>query len=102
MKHKHCEVIKAWADGAQIQVKSEDNAEWQDISSNQGNPAWIDFLQYRVKPEPKQLWARAYRVPNRCPTALTYDSSPERLDLPGRLDSSYVWAGPAVLVWEEK
>lgn len=46
--HKHAELIKAWADGAAIEVKcGVDN--WEDIG---GSPAWLDFNEYRIKPEP--------------------------------------------------
>jgi hypothetical protein len=59
MKHKHAELIKAWADGAEIQCFHEHYGIWQDIVSP---PYWIDGVQYRIKPEEKQpvvrwLWA---------------------------------------------
>jgi hypothetical protein len=47
MKHKHAELIKAWADGAQIQGKSE-YVEWHDLR----HPSWNKSWQYRIKPEP--------------------------------------------------
>jgi hypothetical protein len=47
--HKHAELIKAWADGAQIQLRWKiDNANWEDC-----DPAWTDLCEYRIKPEPK-------------------------------------------------
>lgn len=49
--HKHAEVIKAWADGAQIQCKAKTTTEhWVDITTQ---PAWWADYEYRVKPEPK-------------------------------------------------
>lgn len=45
--HKHAELIKAWADGAQIQHKNIYN-NWVDI-----DPLWLDEVDYRIKPEPK-------------------------------------------------
>lgn len=45
--HKHAAIIKAWADGAEVQVST--NAGWYDLDSN---PNWCDFNQYRIKPEP--------------------------------------------------
>lgn len=45
---KHAALIKAWADGATIQVLTEDN-HWQD----RGSPGWFDGYKYRIKPEPK-------------------------------------------------
>lgn len=50
--HKHAEIIKAWADGQDIQVKL--NSGWADISMY---PSWHSSFEYRVKPEP-----RKYRV----------------------------------------
>jgi hypothetical protein len=55
--HKHAELIKAWADGAQIQVKA-CNVVWEDRE----HPVWSTNREYRIKPEEKQpvvrwLWA---------------------------------------------
>ena len=46
-KHVHCELIKAWADGAQIQLKMDDG-NWEDIH---GAPAWKPGWRYRIKPK---------------------------------------------------
>ena len=46
--HKHAELIKAWADGAEIQAKLEDGS-WGDAL----NPCWFNHSEYRIKPEPK-------------------------------------------------
>ena len=56
--HKHAELIKAWADGAEIQVKNDDNDGWDDCWQNK--PMWDEGYRYRIKPEPKPdvvLWA---------------------------------------------
>lgn len=45
--HKHAELIKAWADGAKIQFRSRSDSEWMDIHT----PNWVEYGQYRVKPE---------------------------------------------------
>jgi len=42
MKHKYCEVIKAWADGAVIQRKY--GSEWHVIAI----PCWDDYAEYRA------------------------------------------------------
>jgi|GEM_PF-1687279 len=47
MKHKHSDLIKAWADGAEIEYY--DDFMWQPAK----NPSWSLSGQYRVKPEPK-------------------------------------------------
>lgn len=48
--HKHAEIIKAWADGAEIDVRypNEGNL-WRDCP----NPLWSTAHEYRVKPIPK-------------------------------------------------
>jgi hypothetical protein len=48
--HKHAALIKAWADGAQIEWKDPkyDNP-WDSIKT----PAWFEDIEYRIKPEPK-------------------------------------------------
>jgi hypothetical protein len=47
--HKHAELIKAWADGAEIDC-SYDGINWEPIL---GTPSWLESCQYRIKPEPK-------------------------------------------------
>ena len=49
--HKHTDLIKAWADGAEIQCHYEDYG-WIDTSY----PQWWEFNNYRIKPkEQKKL-----------------------------------------------
>ena len=49
--HKHADLIKAWADGAEIQCYCEDYS-WIDTL----NPKWWGFNNYRIKPkEQKKL-----------------------------------------------
>jgi hypothetical protein len=49
MKHKHADLIHAWADGAQIQWL-DSNYDWCNIACT---PAWSNETTYRIKPEPK-------------------------------------------------
>ena len=49
--HIHAEVIKAWADGKQIQYWSNMCEEWFDCPGN--NPPWHEKAKYRVKPAPR-------------------------------------------------
>ena len=51
MKHKHAELIKAWADGAEIEHKSRTTGEWEESGHN--CPRWHPDIEYRIKPEPK-------------------------------------------------
>ena len=49
--HKHAELIKAWADGAEIEVNMPDvNGDdvWEYFNGD-----WDELRQYRIKPEPK-------------------------------------------------
>ena len=44
MKHIHAELIKAWADGAKIEIKKD--GVWIDASS----PSWRFGFEYRIQP----------------------------------------------------
>jgi hypothetical protein len=59
MKHKHADLIHAWADGAQIQWKDPkyDNP-WDSIKT----PAWFEDIEYRIKPEPMPDVPRSFCV----------------------------------------
>ncbi len=47
--HKHAEVIKAWADGAEIERFSTVDKDWVSVDS----PNWYPENKYRIKPQPK-------------------------------------------------
>jgi len=53
MKHKHAEIIKAWADGAEIEsrtlfIHAGGTNQWGETT----NPAWNNSnLDFRIKPE---------------------------------------------------
>jgi hypothetical protein len=49
--HKHAELIKAWADGAEIQIYCEDTGEWQDTITDRVGFNWYENIQYRIKPK---------------------------------------------------
>lgn len=46
--HKHAELIKAWADGAEIQECVGPDQWWDDE-----NPSWHPDVAYRIKSQPK-------------------------------------------------
>lgn len=51
-KHKHAEVIKAWADGATIECKPNCRpwlTKWAELKET---PQWHEDHEYRIKPEP--------------------------------------------------
>lgn len=56
---KHAEVIKAWADGAEVEVWVI-NVGWKEIDQ----PMWSEDSDYRVKPkaeaEPEKRWLYIY------------------------------------------
>lgn len=52
----HAELIKAWADGAEIQYWDDDNNRWKDCKGYSGFPTWDVELQYRIKPEEDEQW----------------------------------------------
>lgn len=43
--HKHAELIKAWADGAEIEVYQPALGRWEEAE-----PAWHTSFEYRIKP----------------------------------------------------
>ena len=61
MKRKHAELIKKWADGAEIQYKSKADGEWCDHSDTE----WDEDYEYRIKPEPKPDWSKHIRISSR-------------------------------------
>lgn len=46
--HKHAELIKAWADGAEIEVCVGADEWWIEL-----NPEWHPLVSYRIKTQPK-------------------------------------------------
>lgn len=48
-RHKHADLIIAWANGAKVQHKAPSCATWQDSRF----PGWYPDVEYRIKPEPK-------------------------------------------------
>ena len=49
--HEHAELIKKWADGAEVQCFNTADNEWQD----EPYPDWYPTSQYRIKPEIERL-----------------------------------------------
>lgn len=56
-KHVHCDLIKAWADGYEIERMSDKG--WIDVE----NPAWEKTTQYRIKPRTikREGWVNIYK-----------------------------------------
>jgi len=68
--HKHAEIIKAWADGADIEYYSAELGCWQDVVCN--SPIWYNASQYRVKPIPK--------IEKKFIFAQHFEKNPEKID----------------------
>ena len=52
--HKHADIIKAWADGAEIQHRLDNRDEWYTIpvaGKTQCAPAFKPEWEYRIKPQ---------------------------------------------------
>lgn len=58
MRHKHADLIHAWAEGAEIQIKC--NKEWCDAC-----PTWHPNKEYRIKPKTikREGWVNIFRSP---------------------------------------
>lgn len=74
--HKHAALIKAWADGAEIEVRNEYH-EWTYCEY----PSWYYAREYRIKPEVKTIKYRRYlwRNTGGCPNVFVLnegDASP--------------------------
>ena len=54
--HKHAELIKQWADGAEIEYLSNHTDSWETIE----RPTFYEDVQYRVKPQPIECWGLLY------------------------------------------
>ena len=51
--HKHAELIKAWADGAEIEARYLKASGWTDWRLEDGGFIWyVGGAEYRIKPEP--------------------------------------------------
>ncbi|CAB4240929.1 hypothetical protein UFOVP22_29 [uncultured Caudovirales phage] len=50
MKHKWHDEIVAWAGGAEIEFLSKQTCTWEIATQ----PSWETYVQYRIKPQPKE------------------------------------------------
>jgi hypothetical protein len=48
MKHKHYDMIVAWAEGKTIQNFNDRRMIWENLT---GDPYWVNSFQYRIKPK---------------------------------------------------
>jgi len=68
-RHKHADVIHAWADGADIQYLRIDGV-WEDISF----PPFSESNEYRIKPKivKREGWGNIYRAPGGGDSRIAY------------------------------
>ncbi len=55
--HVHAAVIKAWADGADIEYRCSGRS-WTLLTHKQ--PSWDTLFEYRVKPQQQERWVNIY------------------------------------------
>lgn len=61
--HKYADIIKAWADGAEIQVRDPEfsNPTWTDCNPN--NPGWhLVGVEFRIKPNNVVRYAPIFKT----------------------------------------
>jgi len=60
--HLHREIIKAWADGAEIQTRLDASVMWTDVVSD--SPSFSPTFEYRIKPKivKREGWVNIYRA----------------------------------------
>jgi hypothetical protein len=72
--HKHAELIKAWADGAEIEVRSPYTENKWELHKN---PQWVSDHEYRIKPEPNPDVVRFVQYAWNPSSEKTYGGIPE-------------------------
>ena len=64
-RHKWADIIHAWAEGAEIQLKVNDGYDkaWIDLETN--NPIFYPTNEYRIKPKTikREGWVNIFRSP---------------------------------------
>jgi hypothetical protein len=81
MKHIHAELIKAWADGAEIEARYLKASGWTDWRLENGGFIWYDIgAEYRIKPEPKEDVVRFAYISRPDMQSITLTSTPFEID----------------------
>lgn len=79
-KHKHADLIHAWADGAQIQHHHQFEDRWDDVDS----PRWLDDHYYRIKPEPIPDIVKVFYLESNSLVGLRFSESFVNIDTRGK------------------
>lgn len=88
-RHKHADLIHAWAEGAEIQCLDSEDGEWVGYFDG-AKPGWLDDHEYRIKPTPKPDVVQGWHVkqdfdymrsslPHQCNLKLTFDGETGKL-----------------------
>ena len=70
MRHKHADLICAWANGAKLQIKFGDD-QWFDTPI----PHWDIDREYRINPEPKPDLVEYYSISKRHHLTTSWEDS---------------------------
>ena len=71
-RHKHADVIIAWAEGNDVQVRDEGAKCWCDVKTS--TPAFIEDWEYRIKPPAKKYRVALFRHAGEEPLAVAANS----------------------------
>jgi len=95
-RHKHADVIHAWAEGAEIQKFCGDG--WYNDSDT---PEWFEDCEYRIKPRTVKMegWVNIGSInPNgRYVGSTIFDSKESAL-----LNKQLTWVATVKIEWEEE
>lgn len=91
MKHKHSELIKAWADGAEIQVCDTftDDNRWRDVAGRNLN--WHPEVVYRIKPKQEFLKYKVALFKSSSDNFFVDTIKPDMYDLMENHDKFIAW-----------
>ena len=56
MRHKHADLIHAWAEGAEIEIRRDKDTPWEKTAA----PKWYSEFEYRIKSTPKPDVVKLY------------------------------------------
>ena len=72
-RHKHADVIIAWAEGAKIEYRKSPEYIWNSAES----PGWYENYEYRVKPPAKKYRVGLFKFPGSQASASVVNSAEE-------------------------
>ena len=79
-RHKHADVIIAWANGEEIEFRHSVSNEWEPVSPP--TRLWKEEYEYRVKPKivKKEGWVNVYSALSGYPMAQVFDTEKEAMN----------------------